>query len=680
MKKTFTLGIFLAMIMGIGSNAEAATIKSAGTSVAGLDWSNTAAWDGGVVPTYTDDVQIQAGDSITNLLAAASCKSLSVSGKLMIKSNTLYVNGDITVNSGGTFNLDKTVYCKNIKNNGKFYAPGRQNSGTSTYVYLGYDYNGTAATASTDSCTIENNGIFGWYRNLSMASSGSNGCGFILYYSNIAKAVNVTTSPGVTSGYVFSIVSMLPANSGLTPSQNLNVYFNESVAFVYSSSSYPGFSLYNTGETLYGYPRTCTIAKGDTMFVAGRFHSYNASAPTANQSNMTYNVYGCLDFATWNRSRNEIDLYTSSATGNTSSLIVNVGDGTANNPGTLVLGKTINLVKSLAAQTLQINTSQYSTIKFPYTASVSAITATNVSWPFSLDNVNVTNTYGVSLSLTGTLAQTIVGGTIPFAAVTINNTSGNVSLSSPLSITGALTLTAGKLLLGANNLTVGSTSSGSATGYVVTDGTGTLTVPVAAATSTLLPIGASATSYDPVTVNAASASNISAKVSATLSGTANTGIYNNAKEWTLASSAPSATLLTFKPSAEDASVTSTLSSSVYNALIGQATGTATYTNYSAAYASGSYSATFSTFGSFVTGANSLATALKNGSENALSVFAANKSVLVKNAKAGELVTVYGVNGVKVASSVLNSDNATLPLSAGIYMVKVGATTTKVAVF
>ena len=92
MKKFFTLGIFLAMILGIGSNAEAATIKSAGTSVAGLDWSNTAAWDGGVVPTYTDDVQIQAGDSITNLLAAASCKSLSVSRKLMIKSNTCIIN------------------------------------------------------------------------------------------------------------------------------------------------------------------------------------------------------------------------------------------------------------------------------------------------------------------------------------------------------------------------------------------------------------------------------------------------------------------------------------------------------------------------------------------------------------------------------------------------------------
>jgi predicted membrane GTPase involved in stress response len=93
-----------------------------------------------------------------------------------------------------------------------------------------------------------------------------------------------------------------------------------------------------------------------------------------------------------------------------------------------------------------------------------------------------------------------------------------------------------------------------------------------------------------------------------------------------------------------------------------------------------YTGTYSTFGQFVTGAYITTTALKNGSDNALSVFAANKSVFVKNAKAGDLVTVYGVNGVKVASSVLNSDNATLPLSAGIYMVKVGTTTTKVAVF
>ncbi|MFM2293395.1 MAG: hypothetical protein RIS29_3208 [Bacteroidota bacterium] len=677
MKKTFTLGIFLALIMGIGSNAEAATFTSRLSAIAGVPTSTSVtasnnglrigAWNAKTtwydptqvdtssvsLPTYNDDVIISTGDSIY-LGAAAYSRNITVNGTLCLNSGAMYINGDLTVNPTGIFSIKSSAYCKNVYNYGKIWA-WSTNYNTARAFCVGYTNQGTSATtvASADSITIYNDGIIGGSR--SIASAGGNGCGFYVYYSNQAKALNITGSTGTMPNRTFNAGGLVPGNSvsgtaaSTAATQNFNLYIRNGQSLAFFVSASPSITSLQNGDVFTGYTRTCTIEQGASMYVATSFHC-KAAAPTASQGAMIYNIFGTLDLGTYNRSKNEFDLYTSAGS---SSVTVNVKNG-----GTLVFGKVIALVQSAAGQTTALNAETGSTVKFGYTSSAPTITTT------------------VASVATPTLFPTSYSN-LEFATSTYNTT---LPAGQNFTVGNTLTMTSGKVILGTSTLTANSITGASSSSYVVTDGAGTLTIPASAATSTLLPIGASATSYDPVTVNAASASNISAKVSATLSGTANTGIYNNAKEWTLASSAPSATLLTFKPSAEDASVNSTLSFSVYNALIGQATGTATYTNYSAAYASGSYSATFSTFGSFVTGANSLATALKNGSENALSVFAANKSVLVKNAKAGELVTVYSANGARVASSVLNSDNATLPLSAGIYMVKVGATTTKVAVF
>ena len=662
MKKTFTLGIFLAMVLGMGSNVEAATF----TALQSGSWNAQATWFPAgtdtttkVLPTSADSVSIPAGllVYINPASGNVTCNNILISGELKSINGGLVAYNNIYVAKTGIMGIKSNFYCANIYNYGKVWCWNTHATGSPKTLFVGFIGSSATTSQGTGDYTILNDSIFGDIRSVAMANNTNLGSGIYINYSNLAKSLTIKTS-GKTSGYSFAIGAIYPAAAATAAvSQDFNLNIKESIVLL-KNGSVPDLTLHN-GDVFAGFNRTCTIFPGDTVFINGGFHMKNAGAPTASAGNMTYNVYGCLDLASLKHptsSANELDLYTTTFAGSTNSLIMNIGDGTTNNPGTLVLGKTINLIKAFTGQTLQINTSQYSTVKFGYTYAAPTITCTTAT---ATDNTLFpSNPYKFEVA-TGTYSVTI-----PTSISASNN----------------LKLTSGTIILGNNNLTANSISGGSATSYVATTGTGTLTVPVAAATSTLLPIGASATSYDAVTVNATSASNISAKVSATLSGTANTGIFNNAKEWTLASSTPSATLLTFKPSAEDASVTSTLSSSVYNALIGQATGTATYTNYSAAYASGSYSATFSTFGSFVTGANSLATALKNGSENALSVFAANKSVLVKNAKAGELVTVYGVNGVKVASSVLNSDNATLPLSAGIYLVKVGTTTTKVAVF
>jgi len=63
----------------------------------------------------------------------------------------------------------------------------------------------------------------------------------------------------------------------------------------------------------------------------------------------------------------------------------------------------------------------------------------------------------------------------------------------------------------------------------------------------------------------------------------------------------------------------------------------------------------------------------------LLIYASNNSLVVRNAKEGDIVTVYGVTGSKVASSVVKGDNTTLALTQGTYIVKVGSTVKKVLV-
>lgn len=80
------------------------------STAAGGNWSDTATWVGGVVPTSTDNVTIVDGATVTIDVTTAACLNLTVgqgtSGILQYIStpaSTLTVNGDATVAAGGTF-------------------------------------------------------------------------------------------------------------------------------------------------------------------------------------------------------------------------------------------------------------------------------------------------------------------------------------------------------------------------------------------------------------------------------------------------------------------------------------------------------------------------------------------------------------------------------------------------
>ena len=237
-----------------------------------------------------------------------------------------------------------------------------------------------------------------------------------------------------------------------------------------------------------------------------------------------------------------------------------------------------------------------------------------------------------------------------------------VTLSASRTIAGNLTLTSGKLNLGANNLTVGSTSGASATNYVVTDGVGTLTMPVAAAGTVVFPIGTSLPSYDPVSVTPTSLANFSAKVSGTLTGTPASGYNYNAKEWTLSADAPSSTVVTLTPAA----VTAT----GVNSIIGLYDGVSSYVNSTATLTGSTFAGTFATFGKFVTGATDLGTAVSTTKLNGVTF---DGQIIHNNANLD--LQVYDVSGRNVIRSNQNINMSAHP--SGIYIVKATNGTLKI---
>jgi Secretion system C-terminal sorting domain len=170
------------------------------------------------------------------------------------------------------------------------------------------------------------------------------------------------------------------------------------------------------------------------------------------------------------------------------------------------------------------------------------------------------------------------------AASTVNN----------LTFTGG-----GKVTLGANNLTVNGTVTGNATdGYVVTDGTGALTLPAVGA-ATVFPIGASDMSYDKVTItNTAGTSSFSASVKPTFTITnlPSEPLKVFSREWNITSASTSATLA-FTPD-----ITSTPSPAPTVVTLGHYVG-GVWVEKFAAVSSGTYSGLFTSFSPFGVGQN-----------------------------------------------------------------------------
>jgi hypothetical protein len=109
-----------------------------------------------------------------------------------------------------------------------------------------------------------------------------------------------------------------------------------------------------------------------------------------------------------------------------------------------------------------------------------------------------------TVNLSGTSTQTISNnGSLTFSPVqTINiDNPANVILNTSITIPNRLTLTNGNVVLGANNLSVGDiTGAFSPNTHIVTNGTGTLTIPAIGVTPKVFPIGHNATNINAISI------------------------------------------------------------------------------------------------------------------------------------------------------------------------------------
>jgi Secretion system C-terminal sorting domain len=203
---------------------------------------------------------------------------------------------------------------------------------------------------------------------------------------------------------------------------------------------------------------------------------------------------------------------------------------------------------------------------------------------------------GVLVTLNGETEQVLTNnGKLTFADATtilkLNNAAG-ARLGSAANIE-TLTLTNGNLTLYNNHLTVTTLTGGSATSHVVTNGTGQLKRSIEAGATATFPIGATATTYDPVVATPTTATTLGASVSNTINPThiivpAGAALVGS-REWDLSSSTPSATVLAFTPSDTRAVPTAGVKIGQWNSA------TAKWQESAATYATGTWTATTSLF-------------------------------------------------------------------------------------
>lgn len=428
--KLFTILLVFLSLVGIGSKAFGQSPASgdyvftlAGTTSGSPgDWRTNGNWSisdgaggysssGVAFPNAnTANVWIPAGTYVNFNTTTTACKNLYVYGTLtngITAGATLNVgsatDGNVTVYNGGTFILYGTLDCNNITVNTGGVLRSSTSYTSNKSIMLGYG----GGSIQTGSFTIQNDGQFG-----GTATGTNDGIG--IFYSEKASTITIQGSASGTSGTAYLARIMANNGTGVTSGtlpQTLNINQNLTLAL---NSGGIAFSLQNNKDQIYS--RTCNINAGYTVKFANgncRFHA-NATHPTANEGNITYNIYGTLDLGTNN---GDFSLFcTSNTSCSTQSVTVNVKSG-----GTLKLGSTIRLYNAQGTQSASINPEAGSNVTYGGTSAISTF--------LSGSGVNSMSASGTGYSTAPTLTISGGGGTGATGTVTTSGSSPNITVT-----------------------------------------------------------------------------------------------------------------------------------------------------------------------------------------------------------------------------------------------------------
>ncbi len=565
----------------------------------------------------------------TKLQFYPACKNLNISGTFR-SSTQFVVFGDITVNSGAVFFQNSDLYCKNINNKGTFKSTGGWRSHKT--LYLGYE----GAIPGNGDYSIVNDAVFGSPSDAIVIPAVNDGSGIALIYSNQANSVTIKKSTSSVSANKFNISWIQPtgyikteANTTLNIQQSMSVMRNGAICL----------SVQNNDSSL-NTTRTCNIDPGVTVYVGSRFHA-NGGVTSAPQGNVVYNVYGTLDLGTYCSQNNKTTaeagnvtdfcLAMTTASGNTGSLTFNLGDGTQANAGTLVLGSNVKLIKQ-HTQKLNINFTDYSTVVF----------TGNYSWTMNYQLLNSNN-------------PAIYLFPRNFYNLTING--AGVLLPVSPNIRGTRTYTSGAYAAAnwvANTTTTQGSIVKTADGnYYYTPVIRTTTPSYAKAVKVLSLDGDTILQYIKPEQLLSAPSFVATTKVVSLSG----NLLTLTDTCTNAQTSLATVSFVCKSGASAPTGTSTDS---YNPVID---GTQPLI-YLGALA----------YEQAVTAVKTTTVTMKE-----LIYSNASNTIVIDNATAGDIVSVYSVSGLKVASKVLSATKNTLNIASGMYLVKINNSVAKVMV-
>jgi uncharacterized protein YjdB len=416
------------------------------------------------------------------------------------------------------------------------YYPGIESSngcgGGSSYISgVGYYAGSWQHVVITESV----GGQMSQYRNGVLVATGPN-TAISQGYNNIPYIGKYLNTIGTFLGYRGDLDQFRIYNRVLTQAE-ITLLSNENNPVAAISSFTPDNGYVGTSVIITG--------TGFTGATAVTFGGVNAASFTVTDDSHITAIVGADDAGV-------VSVVTAGGTSSSSSSFTNNGYVTANdgdwNTGSTWLGG--NVPPKSATKTLN----NAVTISSPVTDSGTIIANTyfNIYSTFTNNGVttiagslqmgdggvfvnNGTITYNNgTLGYYNTIAR-VTGDEFPAvngpSFLSVSNLAG-VTLNASRSVS-YLSIQAGSFFLGNNNITVGLIQYSTPAHYVVTNGTGTLTIKGISSSPVLFPVGPTATSYNPITISNADGSDFSVSVQPTFTNALNDASKVVNAQWTI---------------------------------------------------------------------------------------------------------------------------------------------------